>query len=125
VTLGAAAHLATTGRRNLIRVEVMMNGRDRGQAVVLVLMLATVLFVMISAALVDVGGRMIDRTRAQSAADAAALGAIIGGRDGAEMLARRHGATLLSLERELDAGRVSVVVRFGRATADAAASEAP
>ena len=55
-----------------------MSGRDRGQAAVLVLMLATVLFVSMSAALVEIGGRVIDRTRAQTAADAAALGAIIG-----------------------------------------------
>ncbi len=44
-----------------------MSGRDRGQAAVLVLVLATVLFVSMSAALVEVGGRVIDRTRAQTA----------------------------------------------------------
>ena len=102
-----------------------MSGRDRGQAAVLVLVIATVLFVSMAAALVDVGGRVIDRTRAQTAADAAALGAIIGGRDAAETLARRHGATLLSFERGPDAWRVTVVVRLGTATADAAASDAP
>jgi hypothetical protein len=102
-----------------------MSGRDRGQAAVLVLVLATVLFVSMSAALVDVGGRVIDRTRAQTAADAAALGAIVGGRETAETLARRHGATLVSFTRGPDAGRVTVVVRLGTATADAAASDAP
>jgi Flp pilus assembly protein TadG len=102
-----------------------MSGRDRGQAAVLVLVLATVLFVSMSVALVDVGGRVIDRARAQTAADAAALGAIVGGRQVAETLARRHGATLVSLARGPDAGRVTVVVRLGTATADAAASDAP
>jgi hypothetical protein len=102
-----------------------MSGRDRGQAAVLVLVLATVLFVSMSAALVDVGGRVIDRTRAQTAADAAALGAIIGGREAAETLARRYGATLVSITRGPDAGRITVVVRLGTATADAAASDAP
>jgi Flp pilus assembly protein TadG len=102
-----------------------MSGRDRGQAAVLVLVLATVLFVSMSAALVDVGGRVIDRTRAQTAADAAALGAIIGGREAAETVAQRHGATLLSFERGPDDRRVTVVVRLGTATADAAASDAP
>jgi hypothetical protein len=103
----------------------MMNGRDRGQAAVLVLVLATVLFVSMSVALVDVGGRVIDRTRAQTAADAAALGAIVGGREAAEALARRHGATLMSFSRGPDAGRVTVVVRLGAATAETAASDAP
>jgi hypothetical protein len=105
--------------------EVTMSGRDRGQAAVLVLVLATVLFISMSAALVAVGGRVIDRTRAQTAADAAALGAIIGGREAAETLARRHGATLVSFARGPDAGRITVVVRLGTATADAAASDAP
>jgi Flp pilus assembly protein TadG len=102
-----------------------MSGRDRGQAAVLVLVVATVLFVSMSAALVEVGGRVIDRTRAQTAADAAALGSITGGREAAETLARRHGATLLSFTRGPDGGRVIVVVRLGTATADAAASDAP
>lgn len=102
-----------------------MSRRDRGQAAVLVLVLATVLFASMSAALVEVGGRVIDRTRAQSAADAAALGAITGGHEAADTLARRHGATLVSFERRPDAGRVTVVVRLGTATVHAAASDTP
>jgi hypothetical protein len=102
-----------------------MSGRDRGQAAVVVLVLATVLFVSMAAALVDVGGRVIDRTRAQTAADAAALGALLGGRQAAETLARRHGATLVSFQRAPGDARVTVVVRLGTATADAAASDAP
>jgi hypothetical protein len=102
-----------------------MSERDRGQAAVLVLVLVTVLFASMSAALVDVGGRMIERTRAQTAADAAALGGIIGGREAAETLAQRHGATLVSFAHGPDAGRVTVVVRLGTATADASASDAP
>lgn len=102
-----------------------MSGRDRGQAAVLVLVLATVLFVSISAALVDLGGRVLDRTRAQTAADAAALGAVVGGRSVAETLARRHGATLLAFVPGPGDGRVTVVVGLGSATADAAATDAP
>ena len=102
-----------------------MNGRDRGQAAVFMMVIATVLVAAISAALIDVGGRLIDRTRAQTAADAVALGAVIGGRDAAETLAQRHGATLLSFVRGPNSGQVSVVVRVGTATADAAASDAP
>jgi hypothetical protein len=48
-----------------------------------------------------------------------------GGREAAETLARRYGATLLSFTRGPDGGRVTVVVRLGTATADAAASDAP
>ncbi len=102
-----------------------MVGRDRGQAAVLVVIVATVLFVALSAALVAVGGRMIERTRAQTAADAAALGAVAGGRDTAAALAARHGATLVSFEPGPADGQVTVVVRVGSATAVAAASDAP
>lgn len=102
-----------------------MSGRDRGQAAMMVLVLATVLFASMSVALVDLGGRLIDRTRAQTAADAAALAAIVGGHEAAEKLAQRHGATLVSFERGPGPGRVTVVVRLGVATADAAASDAP
>ena len=100
-----------------------MTGRDRGQAAVPVLVMATALFVAVSAALVDVGATMIDRSRAQTAADAAALGAISGGRPTAAALAMRHGATLVSFEQGPE--RVSVVVRVGTATAAAAASDVP
>lgn len=110
-----------------------MSERDRGQAAVLVLVLATVLFVVTSAALVELGGRVIDRARAQTAADAAALGAVLGGRGAAETLARRHGATLVSFALGQDGGpdggpdgaMVTVVVRLGTATARAAASDDP
>ena len=57
------------------------------------------------------GGHLIDRTRAQTAADAAALGSVVGGRDAAEALADRHGATLVSFRRGPGPGRVTVVVR--------------
>ncbi|HUS41270.1 MAG TPA: pilus assembly protein TadG-related protein [Ilumatobacteraceae bacterium] len=99
--------------------------RDRGQAAVLVLILATVLFVALSSALVTVGGRMIDRTRAQTAADAAALAALVGGPEAARTLAQRHGASLLSLTFGPASGQVDVEVRLGTATARAAASDAP
>ncbi len=104
---------------------MMESGRDRGQAAVLVVMVAMVLFVALSAALVALGGHMIDRTRAQTAADAAALGAVAGGPSAAVALAGRHGAILVSFERGPASGQVTVVVRVGSATATAAASDAP
>ncbi len=98
---------------------------DRGQAGVLVLIVTTVLFVSLAAGTVGLGARLIDRTRAQTAADAAALAALQGGRTSAEVLAQRHGATLVSVTRGPVAGAVTVVVRLGTATASAAATDRP
>jgi hypothetical protein len=102
---------------------VRTSASDRGQAAVAVLLLATALSVAVSAALVDVGGRMIDRARAQTAADAAALAAVTGGRGDAVSLAEQHGATLVSFARGPGAGDVTVMVRLGSATARAAATD--
>jgi NADH:ubiquinone oxidoreductase subunit 4 (subunit M) len=98
---------------------------DRGQAVVMVVMIAAVLFVTMSAALMVVGGRMIDRTRAQTAADAAALASLQGGRSAALALVERYDAELVAYSSTSDQGSVTVVVRLGDATASAAATDAP
>ncbi len=82
-----------------------MSRNDRGQAVVAGRGdLAAVLFVALSSALLVVGGQMIDRTRAQTAADAAALGSLHGGRRAASVLAERHGAELVSLHARPGSG---------------------
>ena len=99
--------------------------RDRGQAAVLLVVMATVLFVALSAASVTVGRRIIDRTRAQTAADAAALASLEGGPAAALRLAERHGATLVSVDFEPGSHRVSVVVSVGSASARADATDAP
>ena len=98
---------------------------DRGHAGVLVLIVAAVLFVALSAATVEFGGRMVDRAQAQTAADAAALGAVVDGHGVARALAQRHGAILIGLTNGPGVGEVTVVVRLGTATATAAASAAP
>jgi amino acid transporter len=98
---------------------------DRGQAVVVVLIVATVLFVVLSSALVALGGRMIDRARAQTAADAAALAAFVGGLEAVETVVQRHGSVLVSFTRGPADGRVTVVVRRGTATARAVATDGP
>jgi hypothetical protein len=98
---------------------------DRGQVGVLVLIVSAVLFVTLSTATVTIGARMVDRTRAQTAADAAALGAVTGGHAAARTLAQRHGATLVTFSRGPDPGEVTVVVRVGTATAGAAATDQP
>jgi len=106
-------------------VEVTMTTRDRGQATLLVLIVATALCVSMATALVGFGGRLIDRTRAQTAADAAALASLTGGSSAAHTLAQRHGATLVEFSRGPGVGQVTVVVRLGDATATAAATDAP
>jgi hypothetical protein len=102
-----------------------MSNNDRGNAALMVMMVAAALATTSAAAVLTVGGHVIDRTRAQTAADAAALGALQSGREAAVALAHRHGATLLSYEMVADVHRVIVVVRVGDSTARAAASDAP
>ncbi len=102
-----------------------MRTRDRGQVSVLVLIVATVLCASLSGAIVGFGGQLIDRTRAQTAADAAALASLAGGSGAAQALAQRHGATLVEFTRGPAVGQVTVVVRVGDVTATAAATDAP
>ncbi len=99
--------------------------RDRGQAAVLLVVVASVIFLVTTTALVVLGGRVIERTRAQTAADAVALVSLDGGRPGAEVMAARHGAELVSWERGPADAEVTVVVRFGAARATARATNAP
>ncbi|MEO8268012.1 MAG: pilus assembly protein TadG-related protein [Ilumatobacteraceae bacterium] len=97
-------------------------GRDRGQAVALLLMVV----VMAALAVVGTGEfsvHIIDRGRAQTAADAAALAAIDGGRVEARRLAADNGARLVSyLERD---GAITVVVDVGGQQATARATDGP
>ena len=96
---------------------------DAGQSAVLVVAVAAVLLTAVLLALVDLGGTVIDRTRAQTAADAAALAGLDQGRAGANRLASRHGATVVAWD---DAGEVvTVTVRLGDVTATARATNAP
>ncbi len=99
--------------------------RDRGQASVLVVIVATVLCASLAGAMVDFGGRLIDRTRAQTAADAAALASLAGGSGAAQALAQRHGATLVEFTLGPGPGKVTVVLRVRDVTATAAATDAP
>lgn len=98
---------------------------DRGQAAIVVAMVVSVLFVVVIAALVVLGGRAIDRTRAQSLADAAALGSVGRDRGAAARLVGADGGTLLSWSANPDRTVVTVVVRVGDATATARASIEP
>ena len=98
------------------------NCRDRGQAVVLLLMVV----VMAALAVVGTGQfsvRVIDRGRAQTAADAAALAAVAGGRIAAGRLAADNGARLVSFA-EADSA-ITVVVDVGGQRATARATDGP
>jgi hypothetical protein len=98
---------------------------DRGQAAVLLVMVASVIFLVATTALVVLGGRVVERTRAQTAADAAALASLHGGRPSAEVLAAHHGAEVVLWVRGPVDGEVTVVVRLGGARATARATNAP
>jgi hypothetical protein len=103
--------------------------RDRGQAAVALVIVVAALCAIVAWSLVDVADRAIDRSRAQTAADAVALVSLEGGRAAAERLARRHGAEIDTWTREPGpdgAGTVvTVVVVLGDATASARASNEP
>jgi hypothetical protein len=93
-------------------------GADRGQAVVLLLAVV----VMATLGVVGVGmfgGRVVDRGRAQTAADAAALAATNGGRSAAGRLAASNGGVLISYVEAGDVVTVVVDVDGERATARA------
>jgi len=101
------------------------DARDDGQSAVALMVMVAVLFVALVVAAGTFGGRALDRTRAQTAADAAALGSIDGGRLGARRLVDAHDAVLVSWEPGPGPHDVTVVVRLGDATATARATNAP
>jgi hypothetical protein len=92
--------------------------RDRGQVaplVALVMLVAAGVVVGVAA----VGGLLLDRAAARTAADAAALAAAAEGDRAAREVAEENGAELVRVVRDGD--EVEVEVRVGRATARARA----
>ena len=84
------------------------------------LLLAVVVMAVLSVVAVGLfGQRIVDRGRAQTAADAAALAAIEGGRSAAQRLATRNGAVLVGYSEAGDVVTVVVELRGERATARA------
>ncbi len=98
---------------------------DRGQAALLVVVVATVLFAAVLSGLAVVGRTAADRARAQTAADAAALASLDGGRAAAVDLAARNGAVVVSWRRGPGEHEVTVTVSIDGVTASARASDAP
>jgi Flp pilus assembly protein TadG len=97
--------------------------RDRGQAAVLLVIIGATLFVLMMTALSNLGSRVLDRVQAQTAADAAALASLDGGRQVADQIAHRHGAIVISWWRGPGPDEVSVAVRVGDSTATARATD--
>ena len=89
---------------------------ERGSVLPLMsLVLAGVLIT--SGLVIGVTSRVLDRTTAQSAADAAALAGVAEGRSGAARLAETNGATLVVFEEDAASVRVVVEVDGRRAEA--------
>ena len=68
----------------------------------------------------NLGGVANDRARARTAADAAALAGVLGGRDAAVDIARRNGGDVEQYDS--DGNHTTVRVRVGRARATASAA---
>ncbi len=96
---------------------------QRGQATPLALVVI-VLAVVATLAIAHVGRLVVDAGRARTAADAAALAGVEGGRQASARLAGEHDATMVSWSSSgpPDAVTVTVTVRVGMARATAAAT---
>ncbi len=103
------------------------NGRQwidaKGQAVPLVLV-AGGMAVVVTLGIAQLGRSVFDAGRARTAADAAALAGVDGGRAASERLAAEHGADIVEwwADGPPDGVTVTVTVRVGRARATASAS---
>jgi hypothetical protein len=97
--------------------------RDRGSMLVLVMFVGVAITAAVTLAIVPVLGELIDRQHAQSAADAAALAGVAGGRSGSASLADANGAELVAFSRS--GRRVTVSVRVGGQVVSARATDEP
>lgn len=101
----------------------MRDGCDDRGSLVLVIAATIVLVALMAFGVGELGTAAIDRSRAQNAADAAALAGVPGGRAASARLARSNGGTLVSFERR--GWVVTVVVEVGGASARARATDGP
>lgn len=97
----------------------MVRERDRGQALGL-LMVVVAITVLVVVAVGRSGSVLILHQRARSAADAAALAAVSGGRPAAEAMCRANRCRIVRLHTASD--RVDVVVDVAGVQAQASAS---
>jgi Putative Flp pilus-assembly TadE/G-like len=99
--------------------------RDCGSAAIVVLVCAVVVGAALMSALGEVGSTVRHRSQAQTAADAAALASLDGGRSAAASLASANGARLVSWAPGPGTGEVTVMVRVDDITATARATNTP
>lgn len=97
--------------------------RDRGSMLVLTVLVGTAITAAVLIAIVPMLGDLVDRQRAQAAADAAALAGVSEGRGGAAALAAANGGVLVAWSESGD--EVTVVVVVGGQRAQARATDAP
>jgi len=90
---------------------------------VLVVLVALAMTAAITLAMVPVLGDLTDRQQARSAADAAALAGVTGGRAASEAMASRNDAVLIAWSRS--GHEVTVQVRVGDQVIAARATDGP
>ncbi|MEO1058139.1 MAG: pilus assembly protein TadG-related protein [Actinomycetota bacterium] len=100
--------------------------RDRGQAAAPLLLTTMAIAVVVVLAAAELGGRVVDRNQAQTAADAVALAGVTHGRSMAEHIAAEHEATITVWRSSgpPEAIDVFVEVRHGGQWAQARATNA-
>ena len=97
--------------------------RDRGSMLVFVMLVGVALTAAVTLALMPVLVSVVDRARAQNAADAAALAGVARGEAAASAIAAANDATLVAWSRS--GYEVTVTVRVGERQATARATNAP
>lgn len=97
----------------------MARSRDSGSMLVFTVLVGVAICAAVTVALVPVLVGLVHRQQAQSAADAAALAGVNGGRSASAALASANDAALVSWSRDGDEVTVTVVVADHRATARA------
>lgn len=96
--------------------------KDHGEAAVLAVAVVAIAVALMAGA-VHLGVRLVALERASTAADAAALAGLEGGREAAVMMAVRNGASLIGFTAIGD--DVVATVRVGDAVGEARATRAP
>ena len=97
--------------------------RDRGSMLLFTMLVGVALTAAVTLALQPVLVTLIDRARAQHAADAAALAGVTSGQSASSELAAANGATLVAWSRS--GFEVTVIVRVGDQQATARATNEP
>jgi hypothetical protein len=96
---------------------------DRGSMLVVVVFVGVAISAAVVMVMVPMLSDLIDRQQARSAADAAALAGVTGGREGSLALATANGGELMIWSR--NGRQVTVQVRVGDQVAAARATDEP